>query len=94
MTARHSIYKKQSRWNKATEVEKTRSSFQRKINNRDKEIAKLVFRSKCDQYTLKKHGELFNKLVTEGLVSKEYCKPYLPRKKDVKRMFKIKEVKQ
>jgi hypothetical protein len=88
MPSKHSLYKSESRWSIASDEAKTRSSFQRKINcyiAEDKN-SKLII--KTLRHILNKHGELFNKLVEEDIVSKEYLKPYLLRYKETKEEFK------
>lgn len=82
MTSRHSLYKSKSRLSKATVEQKVSSTFQRKINILNKLVTKLELKLKANKYTLKKHGELFKKLVDEKIVSKDYCKTYLPRKEE------------
>lgn len=82
MTSKHSLYKSKSRLAKATAEQKINSIYSRKINNLNKLISNLNLKLKANRYTLKKHSELFKKLVDENIVSKEYCKPFLPRKED------------
>lgn len=83
MTSKHSIYKKDTRWEKASEIDKTRSTYQRKINIFNRRIRGMHLRARAKNIVLRKHAELFHKLVSEGIVSKEYLKPYLPRYRDV-----------
>ncbi len=82
MTSNHSLYKhrKGKRWEKATSEQKQMSSLTLKLNMRDRQIRKLLHIIRASNYTLKKHGEVFKKLVEEEITTKEYLKPYLPRK--------------
>jgi hypothetical protein len=91
MTSRHSLYKSKNRLENATVEQKITSTFQIKINVLNKVIASLVLRLRADNYTLKMHGELFKKLIEENIVTKEYCKPYLPRKEDAIKIVKEKK---
>lgn len=88
MTARHSTYKKQSRWDKADPLAKTNSKYQRKVTFLLKELKNAKLIAKAQKVILDKHGEVFAKLVNENKVTKDYLRPYLPRYTNVLKQVK------
>ena len=83
MTARHSLYKKRSRWDKADELQKTRSSYQRKINISLGVIRKLERSLKIERARRIMLGKAICKITEMGLIKKGDMKPFLKRKKQV-----------
>lgn len=92
MTSRHSTYKSKSRWAQASEVAKLSSTFQRKLNYYKNNINRMALNIRVKKEILRLHGEVFKKLVDDGIVSKHYLAPYLPRHKDLKKQMIMAEI--
>lgn len=83
MVSSHSLWKHPSKIAKATPYQKDHSKMQRKLNIERNKKKKIILIAQARKIMLNKHGEAFAKLVNEGIVTKEYLKPYLPRYKDI-----------
>jgi hypothetical protein len=83
MTARHSLYKHPEKFEKASELQKTRSSYQRRINVMKGVIEKLVKKNKLERARRIMLGVAIAKITELGYVTKEQMKPFLKRKKHV-----------
>ena len=87
MSSNHSLYKSDKKWKEASELERTASSLQRKINLLENINKKKTILLKARKLQSIMVGRLLNKLNDERIIPKEYAKPYLIKKRDAEQLI-------
>lgn len=83
--ARHSLYKHPKKWEKATESQKVRSVFQRRINHYKKKEARLLFELKVSKVKIIGLEQAINWATESGKVKRGEFKPFLKTKAQIKK---------
>ena len=86
---KHNLWKSKTRYAKATELQKLTSGYQRRINALQARIQKLWRINLLRKHQISLFSKAVDKSIAEGNLTKEWWKPFLPRKKDVVKEFKL-----
>lgn len=78
---KHSLYQSQSRYEKATVLQKTASGYQRNINELKRKLSAIYTSNRLRKHQIRLFSRAVDKSITEGKLTKEWWNQFLPRKK-------------
>lgn len=91
MVSKHSLYKSERRWEKASSESKSVSSFQRKVNFLKKDLKAVSLSNKLKKMQLTNFSNLVDYLMKHNKTNKEDIKKFLTTKKQAIEELKSEE---
>ena len=81
MVSKHTIHHSKNKWDKASPLSKTSSSFQRKVNNLQKQLREVNVNNRLKKIQLSNFSRFMDYLIKDNRITKEEIKRFLTTKK-------------